>query len=340
MELNPYVSIIIPVYNAKKTISKTLKACLEQDYTGRREIIVVDDGSTDGTAEEIKKYPVKYIYQENTGPAAARNRGWREAKGEIVFFTDSDCIPHKDWLSRLLRNYSGNRVGAAGGSYSIANPESLLAYCIQEEISIRHSAMPYKVRFLGSYNLSVKKSVLEEVGGFQEGYRKASGEDNDLSYKILKRGYKILFDSRALVAHYHRESLWRYLKDQYAHGFWRARLYREHPEMSTGDDYTRWKDILEVPLCLGLIVTSPLFLFPGLWQFSSLWLVCMVMLFFIQLGMALNIFWRSGRPLCLLFAPATFLRCFARTLGFLRGLLALGGFNYGYGKSTGDNPRL
>jgi glycosyltransferase involved in cell wall biosynthesis len=321
------VSIVIPTFNAEKTIGKTLEACLRQDHKGQVEVIVVDDGSTDGTKEEVEKFPVKYIYQENAGPASARNRGWRESRGEFVCFTDSDCIPSRDWVSKLVGHYrlDGN-VGAVGGSYTVANPESLLAYCIQEEISIRHSAMPKEVRFLGSYNLSVKRTVLEEIGGFQEGYKKASGEDNDLSYKILKHGHKILFDREALVAHYHRESLWRYLNDQYTHGFWRARLYREHPDMGLGDDYTRWKDILEVPLCLGLLATTPF-----LWVSSGfsmpttgLWEVCLGLLFILQLGMAFKISSNSKRPLCLTYAFVTFLRCFARSLGFLRGLAALG----------------
>ncbi|HHT9153402.1 MAG TPA: glycosyltransferase family A protein, partial [Candidatus Hypogeohydataceae bacterium YC40] len=79
--MHTQISVVIPAYNAEKTIGKTLEACLNQDYAGKIEIIVVDDGSTDGTAKEVKRYPVKYIYQENAGPASARNRGWREAKG-------------------------------------------------------------------------------------------------------------------------------------------------------------------------------------------------------------------------------------------------------------------
>lgn len=322
------VSVVIPAFNAEKTIGKTLEACLSQDYAGQMEVIVVDDGSTDGTREIIGKYPVRYIYQENSGPAAARNRGWRASGGEIICFTDSDCIPQRDWVSRLVAPYvNGGLVGAVGGSYGIANPESLLAYCIQEEISVRHSTMPrtsdtgtglHEVRFLGSYNLSVRRSALEDVGGFQEGYKKASGEDNDLSYKILKGGYKVLFDREALVAHYHRDSLWRYLKDQYTHGFWRARIYKDHPDMAGGDDYTRWKDIVEVPLCLGLLAAMPFS------RVSNLWQVLLALLFFLQFGMAFNLFRRGKRPSCLLFVFVTFLRCFARTLGFIRGLLVIG----------------
>jgi glycosyltransferase involved in cell wall biosynthesis len=313
MELNPSTSIVIPAYNAEKTIGKTLKACLEQDYPGRREIIVVDDGSTDGTKKEVERWPVRCIHQENRGPASARNRGWREAKGEIVCFTDSDCIPNRDWLSKLLRNYQDDQIGAVGGSYEIANKNSFLASCIQEEITLRHLRMPRFVRFLGSYNLSGRKSVLEITGGFREDYRKASGEDNDLSYRILKQGYKIAFDREALVAHYHRESLWRYLKDQYTHGFWRAKLYIEHPDMSRGDDYTGLKDVLEIPLCLGLLLSGPI-----CWT-SSLWSIALIVLWLLQLEMAFKIALRNKNPLYLSFAFITFFRCFSRSLGFLKG---------------------
>ena len=311
-------SIVIPAYNAEKTIGRTIEACLDQDFNGTLEVIVVDDGSTDTTGKIAQRYPVRYVYQENSGPASARNRGWKTSKGGFVCFTDSDCIPQRGWVEKLLRNYHGNgKVGAVGGSYWIANPASLLATCIQEEITIRHLAMPREVRCLGSYNLSVKKSVLEETGGFDEGYRKASGEDNDLSYKILKYGYKVLFDREALVAHYHRERLGKYLSDQYTHGFWRARLYKEHPDMARGDDYTRWKDILEVPMSLLTMSITPFIWTPGA---GKLLASLLLLNYLLQLGPASRISYRTGRPACMLFSVVTFLRGFARTLGFTKGL--------------------
>ena len=313
------VSIVIPAFNAEKTIDRTIEACLGQDFNGSREVIVIDDGSADNTGKIAQRYPVRYIYQENSGPASTRNQGWKASKGRFVCFTDSDCIPQRNWVEKLLRNYQGDeKVGAVGGSYLIANPSSLLATCIQEEITLRHLAMPREVRFLGSYNLSVRNSVLEETGGFDEGYRKASGEDNALSYKILKHGYKILFDREALVAHYHRESLGKYLRDQYTHGFWRARLYKEHPNMARGDDYTRWKDVLEVPMSLLTMSIIPLLLWaPGA---GKIVVSLLLLNYLLQLGLAFRISCRTGRPACMLFSVVTLLRGFARTLGFTKGL--------------------
>lgn len=97
------ISLVIPAYNCESTISKTILACLSQNgLLSKPEIIVVDDGSTDNTANIIKAFPVTYIYQNNSGPAKARNTGWKASSGDIVCFTDSDCIPDKNWVARLI----------------------------------------------------------------------------------------------------------------------------------------------------------------------------------------------------------------------------------------------
>ncbi|MDO8125614.1 MAG: glycosyltransferase [Candidatus Brocadiales bacterium] len=312
-------SIVIPAYNAEKTVGKTVEACISQDYKDKFEVIVVNDGSTDNTEAVIKSFPVRYIFQENAGPAAARNRGWKASKGDIVCFTDSDCIPASNWLSTLLEHYKDSTlVGAVCGSYKIANLESLLAQCIHEEIMFRHSNMSNNVRFFGSYNLSIRRSVLEEVGGFDETFLQASGEDNDLSYRIKKAGYNIIFDNKALVAHYHRDSLYRYLKDQYIHGYWRAKLYRDHPDMTSGDDYTRWKDMLEIPLC-GLIVV----LLPFVWvPYVPAGLLGILLLYLaMQVRFSSQVSKERNKHLFFLFLLVTTIRGFVRTLGFMKGLV-------------------
>lgn len=100
------VTVVIPTYNAERTLGKTIEACLNQDYPKEKlEVIVVDDGSTDNTAQIVKRYPVRYIFQEKGGPAKARNTGWKNAKGEIICFTDADCIPPKDWVEKFYNDF-------------------------------------------------------------------------------------------------------------------------------------------------------------------------------------------------------------------------------------------
>ncbi|MBI4309946.1 MAG: glycosyltransferase [Candidatus Omnitrophica bacterium] len=250
------VSVIIPAYNAAPTIARTLEALACQDYKDPFEVIVVDDGSTDHTAAVAQSFSwVRCARQDNAGPAAARNHGARLAQGLYLCFTDSDCIPHPDWISCLLRGFGAKDIAVVCGSYGIANPGSLLASGIHGEIIFRHRhLMPDFPKAFGSYNFCVRKEVFDRVGGFQAGYRQASGEDNDLSYRILAAGGRLYFERQALVDHYHTTRTAKYLKEQFRHGFWRAKMYLEHPGMVKGDDYTFWKDVLEVPWAAGCVI--------------------------------------------------------------------------------------
>lgn len=317
---NTKVSVIVPAYNSAKTLPLTIEALINQSYPADSlEIIVVDDGSTDDTREKVKAYPVKYIYQKNAGPAAARNSGWRASTAEMICFTDADCIPEKDWVRKLVQSYNAPAIGAVGGSYAIANKQNLLAACIYQEIVLRHLKMPRYPRALGSYNLSVKKKVLVETGGFNEAFQMASAEDNDLSYKIRKIGYLLAFDKDILVSHFHPENLKRYLKSQFWHGFWRVKLYKEHPNMSGGDDYSNILDYLQPVFSLLILFFLPfVFFVPIIRQFFLLLLTLEVLL---QLPVGLPVIIMSSKLSCFFIIPVTFLRGFSRSLGMFYGVV-------------------
>ena len=142
------VSIIIPAYNAEDTLGECLEACKTQTHP-EVEIIVVDDGSSDATSQITADMGVSCLTQTNAGPAAARNHGARVAKGEILAFTDADCIPEPEWIQRLLTGFADD-VAGVGGSYDIANESSLLARMIHEEIVFRHTQYHDEVDYLGS----------------------------------------------------------------------------------------------------------------------------------------------------------------------------------------------
>jgi len=244
---NPSVSVIIPAYNCSKTIKKVINSVLAQSLTPN-EIIIVDDGSTDSTEDIVKSIKdVKYLRQKNAGPAAARNLGAKNATSELFFFTDSDCLPMRGWLITAVKNFTNPSIAVVCGSYGIANPEIRLARGIQNEILFRHNhLMPKFPKVFGSYNFGIRKDDFNGVGGFNESYRDASGEDNDLSYKILKYGKKINFEPKSIVQHFHTTSLKKYFKEQFRHGYWRVKMYFEFPQMAKGDHYTFWKDMVEI----------------------------------------------------------------------------------------------
>jgi glycosyltransferase involved in cell wall biosynthesis len=263
------------------------------------------------------------IRQENAGPAAARNRGWESATGQVICFTDSDCIPTAGWLENLLDGFTGRQVGAVAGSYDIANTGSWLAHWVHQEIIERHKRMPPFVRAFGSYNVAIPHYVLQATGGFDPEYRQASGEDNDLSYRITSMGWRIAFRPQAKVAHYHPERVWRYLTEQYRHGFWRAKLYKDHPDMVRGDDYTRLRDRLEPILVVGIVGFSVLAAF-GITGF--MWPLLMFFIGYTSLHLSWPISWwlGGGRIGAFAYAGVTFLRGFTRTAGLCAGIIRFG----------------
>jgi len=252
------VSIIIPAYNAERTLDECLRACLAQTYP-EFEVIVVDDGSTDSTAEIAQAIDgIIYVHQENGGPSKARNAGAAHAKGEIIAYTDSDCIAEPDWIEKLMSMFEDG-VTAVGGTYGIANPESKLAQLVHNEIVYRHGQFEQEVDFLGSFNVAYRKKDFDEVGGFDEDFKIASGEDNDLAYRLHDTCGKLYFTREAVVNHYHPEKSWPYRRTQMRHGIWRMKIYAKHPKRSSGDKYAGPGAFAGPPLSL-LLIAAPVLL--------------------------------------------------------------------------------
>ena len=313
-------SIIIPAYNSSRTIAKTIEACLNQDVLEIPEIIVVDDGSSDNTKAIIKNYPVKYLYQGNAGPATARNRGWKNAQGSIICFTDSDCIPEKNWIKKISLKFEDSSIAAVGGSYEIANSRNLLADCIHQEIVFRHTKIPEDVNYLGSFNVAYRKDILVKTGGFDESFKMASAEDNDLSYRVKNLKYKLVFDNNIKVSHFHPEKLGNYLKSQFWHGFWRVKLYKKHATMAKGDHYAGFLDLIQPPLALLSLALLP-FVFIG--NIAFLVISLLLFIFLLQLPLSLRISLKLKDIKYIHLSLVSFLRVFARALGLLLGLTRL-----------------
>jgi len=171
------ISIIIPTYNRRNDLKKCLDTIKNQSYKNH-EIIIVDDGSTDGTEDLIKNYPkIKYFKQNNKGPGAARNLGIKYAKGDIVAFTDDDCIPYKDWLENALPYFKKQEIVAVEGmtiKNGLITPTSI-------------PIINYYGEKYSTCNMFYRKRILEELGGFDERFRFA-GEDTNLARRALKKG--------------------------------------------------------------------------------------------------------------------------------------------------------
>ncbi len=261
-------SLIIPAYNAERSIASCLESALNQSLSRKDyDVIVVDDGSTDKTSEIVRSFPVRIVQQQNKGPAAARNRGADEAKGDILVFTDSDCELDFVFLEKIVAPIEkAPEIVGVQGSYKTKQNE-FMAQFGQVEIETRYNKMSKDkyIDFIGTYAAAYKKDVFLRYGGFDTGFPLASGEDTEYSYKLHKNGHKMLFRPEAFVYHQHPINLRHYIKVKFYRGYWRIRLYRKHPEKAVKDSYTPQTmkfQIMSIPLFFLLGVLS---LFDKLW---------------------------------------------------------------------------
>ncbi|MEK6820998.1 MAG: glycosyltransferase [archaeon] len=232
-------SVIIPAFNAEKILPACLDALFQQTVLPS-EVIVVDDGSVDGTREVAGAYSmVTVLAQKNMGPAVARNNGARVAKSDIVVFLDSDCVPEVDWVEKMLEPFADENIVGVQGAYR-SNQKEWVAQFEQMDIEYRYEKMKRspKLDWIGSYSAAYRKKVFLSEGGFDESFPKASGEDAELSYRLAAKGMKLIFQPAAIVFHTHPGTLSHYLKVKFFRAYWRTRMYLKHPEKSVKDSYT------------------------------------------------------------------------------------------------------
>lgn len=234
------VSIIVPTFNGASRIRNCLDALLAQTEHRKVEILVVNDGSTDRTAEVVAGYPsVRLISQSNAGPAAARNRGALEASGNIILFTDDDCVPTRDWLSFMLRAFTDPEVVGAKGVYR-THQKKLTARFVQVEYEDRYRLMAKldAIDFVDTYSAAFRRDRFLQMNGYDTSFPVACAEDIELSYRMSMRGWKMVFVPEAIVYHTHPDTFSGYLRKKYKFAFWRVLALRKNPRKIFRDSHT------------------------------------------------------------------------------------------------------
>ncbi len=226
------VTVIVPAHNARDTIGACIESLLGQT---RRpdEVIIVDDCSDDDTAAVASRYGVKIIRLEtNSGPGIARNAGAAMATGEVLAFTDSDCVAPPDWLERILGALDAPGVVAATGGYAGPIQDGFLTRFQHLVIRQRQSALPPEIDSTITSNLACLKSAFQSVGGFPLYYRKRDpsrpvwgNEDEELGFLLARAGGKIRWMSDNGVLHLFRLTLRGYLRQQ---RFYAERIIMSH----------------------------------------------------------------------------------------------------------------
>ena len=234
------VSIIIPTFNGASRIGNCLDALAHQTAERDAEILVVNDGSSDNTAQIVAGYSgVRLITQSNAGPAAARNRGALEARGTIIMFTDDDCVPMSDWLAAMMEPFKDPSVVGAKGVYR-TRQRGLVPRFVQVEYEDKYRRMSHlpQIDFVDTYSAGFRRERFLEMNGYDTSFPVACAEDVELSYRMSARGWIMKFVPAAVVYHTHPRTLRSYLKKKYKFAFWRVLAVRKNPNKGLRDSHT------------------------------------------------------------------------------------------------------
>jgi cellulose synthase/poly-beta-1,6-N-acetylglucosamine synthase-like glycosyltransferase len=266
-------SVIVPGYNVAGYIHECLDALLYQDLPSERyEIIYVDDASTDDSAEVVRRYQRVRVLAlaENRGQATARNLGIDHAAGEIILFTDADCVPAPDWIGSMLEAFEDPQVSGTKGVYR-TRQRNLIAQFAQVEYESRYDRIRSEERidFVDTYSAGYRVDVLRAHGGFDPSFR--IDEDQELSFRISEAGRKLVFSPKAAVYHRHPDTIRRYWKRKFDAGHWKAFVLRIHPEKALRDSHTPQRLKLQLGLAAAFLAgLAAMAISPGLWPLSAL----------------------------------------------------------------------
>jgi GT2 family glycosyltransferase len=261
---DPTVSVVVCVYNGESTIADCLEGIAKLAYPDV-EVLVVDDGSTDRTAEIAARFPFRLIRTANQGLSAARNRGLREARGEIVAYIDADARPDPHWLRYLVEKLRDKTYAGAGGPNLACPEDGEIADCVANAPGRpMHVLLSDRVaEHLPGCNMAFRRSALESIGGFDPVFRTA-GDDVDLCWRLQERGWKLAYSPAAVVWHHQRGSVATYLGQQRGYGRAEAQLELKWPEKYNAEGQIAWSGrIYSPPVLYGW--TSIRRIYHGIW---------------------------------------------------------------------------
>jgi GT2 family glycosyltransferase len=239
----PFFSVIVCTRNGRDRIGACLKAIRKMDGGGF-ETIVVDDGSTDGSADFVEKnFPwTRLVRLEPCGLSNARNIGAATAQGEVLAFTDDDCEPDREWIARLRRTFQEGIFAAAGGPNLPPKPRTWEEAVVGAAPGAPSHVMldDEEAEHLPGCNLAVTKAAFDAVGGFDPQFQTA-GDDVDFCWRLRDAGFRLGFVPGAFVWHWRRPSISKFLGQQLGYGRAEHLLLAKHPARFSKRGDARWQ---------------------------------------------------------------------------------------------------
>ncbi len=252
--MTPSFSVVIPTFERPETLLCVLEALERQAAPPTFEVIIVDDGSRDSTAARLRAlspaYPLRFFRQENSGPAAARNRGVEEAKGRTILFLGDDTVPEPGLLAVHARAQGEPRPQPVAVLGYTTWPRDrrvspflhhINEYGLQFGYGLIEDPESVPFNFFYTSNISLPRALLYTAGLFDTTFPHAAWEDIEIAYRLMRMGMKIVYRPEAVARHYHDITFESFRRRQEKSGEAAAIFYEKHPELG---------DFLAVPQAL------------------------------------------------------------------------------------------
>lgn len=238
--MTPKVSVIIPAYNEEDVIEDCLRSLENQSFKDYQ-VILIDDASTDSTKSIIQRYcqkhPKSFFLHEygKVGPGKARNLSAYQCGSEFLVFMDADCIATPNWIEELLKAFSNDEVGSVGGPHFAPKDSNPFQRQVEKCLTLLTGFIDFYKTNSGDIrevahnplcNVAYRRDVFMRLRGFREDL--FPGEDVELDLRVIREGFKIMFNPNAIVYHHRPEDIQAWKKVLRAYGRAQGKLVREN----------------------------------------------------------------------------------------------------------------